>query len=349
MYKARLLAPAHVDHAIYHCVSRVVNRDKVFGREEKEYFVKLMRLYEQLYGLQIITFCIMSNHFHILVEVPKRPKELPNNEALIALIRETLGGEVADRLAGWFDCWAKQNNLEAIEAERERWFRQMWDLGQFMKMLKQRFSVWFNRRQPSRRTGTLWEERYSSELVQDGPSLHTMAAYIDLNPVRAGLVDDPKDYRWGGYGEACAGQSLACRGLLRAAQAADPTRGTVTDDLRTATFDTLAWYREQLFGRGGATHNAEGLRVRRGFTEEEMEAVRDARGLLPTHVYLHLRVRYFTDGLVLGTAAFVEDILRARPDLFSVKRRTAARRLKGLDWNSPLRVARALVVKPFGK
>ena len=63
-----------------------------------------------------------------------------------------------------------------------------------MKELKERFSRWFNKRHGRR--GMLWQDRYRSVLVEDGDALRTMAAYIDLNPVRAGLIDDPKDYRW---------------------------------------------------------------------------------------------------------------------------------------------------------
>ncbi|MFN0125058.1 MAG: transposase, partial [Verrucomicrobiales bacterium] len=64
MRRPRLLAPAGSSYAIYHCVSRVVNREKVFGEAEKEQFVKYMRLYAKLYGLRIITYCLMANHFH---------------------------------------------------------------------------------------------------------------------------------------------------------------------------------------------------------------------------------------------------------------------------------------------
>jgi hypothetical protein len=56
------------------------------------------------------------------------------------------------------------------------------------------------------RQGTLWEERFKSVLVEGaGPALSVMAAYIDMNPVRAGLVSDPKDYRWCGNAAAVAG------------------------------------------------------------------------------------------------------------------------------------------------
>jgi hypothetical protein len=224
----------------------------------------------------------------------------------------------------------------------------MWDVSRFMKVLKQRFSQWFNGRGPVRRKGTLWEDRFRSVLVESGEALQTMAAYIDLNPVRAGLVDDPKDYRWCGYGEACAGQPLAQAGLLRAARSADPTLGTVSADPRTAAIDTLCWYRDQLFGRGHETHDPEGRVVRRGFSATEIDAVRDARGRLPRHVYLRLRVRYFSDGAILGSKAFVEAIFKSRRDLFSSKRLTASRRLKGLDFHCPLRTARALVLNPTG-
>ena len=67
----------------------------------------------------------------------------------------------------------------------------MWDVSGYLQRLKQRFTQWFNRRKGRR--GVLWEERFKSVLVEgSGDPLSTMAAYIDLNPVRAGLVEDPK-------------------------------------------------------------------------------------------------------------------------------------------------------------
>lgn len=344
MRRPRLKCPEHVEHAIYHCVSRVVDRRKVLGREEKEQLVRYMRLYERLYGLRVVTFCIMSNHFHILVEVPRRPEVLPSDEELMALIRETHGPGVADNLADWFGRWREQGNQEAMAAERERWFGQMWDVSRYMKVLKQRFSQWFNGSRAERRKGTLWEERFRSLLVENGEALQTVAAYIDLNPIRAGLVNDPKDYRWSGYGEACAGGRLATAGLLRAARASDPSRAVVSDEGEAPApcFDLLAWYREQLYGRGAETHDAEGRVVRRGFSEAQIEKVRDARGRLPRHVFLHQRVRSFTDGAMLGTQAFVESVFQARRHWFSSTRSSGSRHLRGLDLHDPLRTARAL-------
>src|SRR4030095_6756796 len=100
-------------------------------------------------------------------------------------------------------------------AYRERFLCRMWDLSHFMKSLKQRFTQWFNATRPRRRKGTLWEERFKSVLVEGTPeALSTIAAYIDLNPVRAGIVEDPKDYRWSGYGTAMGGVQRANEGVV---------------------------------------------------------------------------------------------------------------------------------------
>jgi putative transposase len=60
----------------------------------------------------------------------------------------------------------------------------------------------------------LWSERFKSVLLEGGPAVAAIAAYIDLNPVRAGLCEDPKDYRYCGYAEAIAkGSAIAQEGL----------------------------------------------------------------------------------------------------------------------------------------
>ena len=56
--------------AIYHVVSRVVDRQFVFGPEEKEHLRMLLRMYERFSGCRILSYCLMSNHLHVLLEVP---------------------------------------------------------------------------------------------------------------------------------------------------------------------------------------------------------------------------------------------------------------------------------------
>ena len=100
---------------------------------------------------------------------------------------------------------------EARVQEREPWVAEiharsthrMHDLSEFMKTLLQRFARWFNR--AHERSGTLWEERCKSVIVESGIAARTMAAYIDLNPVRAVMVKDPVEYHLSSYGEAVGG------------------------------------------------------------------------------------------------------------------------------------------------
>jgi REP element-mobilizing transposase RayT len=57
---------------IYHVVSRVVDRLFILGDEEREHFKMLMRMYENFSGCRVLSYCIMSSHFHILLEVPPK-------------------------------------------------------------------------------------------------------------------------------------------------------------------------------------------------------------------------------------------------------------------------------------
>jgi len=50
------------------------------------------------------------------------------------------------------------------------------------------------------RSGYLWGDRFKSVLIEKGEGLLNCLAYIDLNPVRAGIVKRPEDYRWSGIG-----------------------------------------------------------------------------------------------------------------------------------------------------
>jgi hypothetical protein len=179
-----------------------------------------------------------------------------------------------------------QSGGAEAEVIRAKLLARMGDVSEFMKAIKQRFSVWYNR--SYQRYGTLWAERFKSVLVEGrGNPLQTIAAYIDLNPVRAGIVEDPKDYRFCGYAEAVAGQAEAAVGL-RCIWADSGARGA----------DALRAHRELMFGKRasdagvGEIARKKALRV--------VEAGRE----LPRAAALRCRVRYFTDGAILGSAEF---------------------------------------------
>ncbi|MDA1068870.1 MAG: hypothetical protein O3C43_20485 [Verrucomicrobia bacterium] len=139
-----------------------------------------------------------------------------------------------------------------------------------------------------------------------------MAAYIDLNPVRASLVEDPKDYRYCGYAEAVAGRSEARAGLRRVLE------------VKTEK-SALSEYRKILFLMG-STISRESQRT---MDREAVKRVVEQDGKLPAPQVLRLRVRYFTDGMVLGSKEYVNLVFETHRGLFGKNRKTGARPLKG--------------------
>jgi hypothetical protein len=166
----------------------------------------------------------------------------------------------------------------------------MGDVSAYMKLVKQRMSIWYNKAQG--RFGTLWAERFKSVLVGPG-AVQPMMAYVDLNCVRAGLAGDPKDYRYCGYAEAVAGNLVAQEGLRSV------LGGRLWEDAQEG-------YRQILFGSGGAAREGTASMAR-----VQVREVLERGGKLPLEVILRCRIRYFSDGAVLGTKAFVEGQLGA--------------------------------------
>jgi REP element-mobilizing transposase RayT len=299
----------------------VVDRQIRLGDAEREQMVRLMRKYEAFGRLQVLTYCIMGNHLHILVAVDAPPAEVWSDAQLLEHLEACAHPqlkEVSWRLNHFRDIGAH----DAADELRGSFLKRMWDVSFFMKGIKQEFTQWFNRRHE--RTGTLWESRFKSVMVEGkGAVLETMAAYIDLNPLRAGLVDDPKDYRWCGYAEAVAGGKLARMGLCEVV-------GVKPGEWR----DGLAEYRKMVFlGAEPRGVSETGAPLRRGVSHQRIQEVLDKKGRLSLAQTLLCRIRYFSDAAVLGSREFVESIFEAHRERFGPNRQTGARpcRLFGLD------------------
>lgn len=341
MRMARLLGEGR---SFYHVMSRVVDRRMVFKAREKEVFRKIMRSLEAFTGVRVVTYCLMSNHFHLLLDVPDREELKPLTE-----------NELLEVLPLLYDSMTVMRVKQELERSREsgnevwrreilsRYEKRRGDMGLFLKDLKQRVTLYMNKR--LNRTGTLWEGRYKSVLVEGREAaLITVAAYIDLNPVRAGIASNPEDYRWCGYAEAVSSSRGAAKareglGIILTESLQDP-------DFRSDWRRTQNRYRLFLYDEG-LEQNADasrGERGRRGFREEEVDKVVTEEGMVPVRRILRHRVRYFCDGVVLGTAEFVNAVFFREQELrgrFGKKRKTGARRMRGADWGE-LRILRDL-------
>jgi hypothetical protein len=169
----------------------------------------------------------------------------------------------------------------------------MGDVSGFMKLVKQRFSIWYNRHHE--RVGTLWCERFKSVLIEPrGRAVEAVSVYIDLNAVRAGLVKDPKDYRFCGYAEALGGRVRARQGLMAVVGQAEWAKAQMA-------------YRLMLFGRGAAAREGAAC-----LDADRQRAVVHAEGELPPAVSLGCRLRYLSEGAVLGTREYVDEYMLRR-------------------------------------
>jgi REP element-mobilizing transposase RayT len=309
--------------AVYHAMTRVVGGQFLLGDREQEVLRRMLWQVADFCGVEILTYCILSNHFHVLVRVPEKvrlsdaellrrykvlyPKPTKYQTAEFARLEQSL-------LAGDADA----------QAIRDKLLARMSDLSEFMKTVKQRFSVWYNRKHD--RCGTLWMDRFKSVLVEgEGNPLQTIAAYIDLNPVRAGLVEDPKDYRFCGYAEAVAGKVEARRGL--AAIWVDRT-GTASSKHESYGL-ALQAHRTLLFGKGASPWTHRGEVISR---QKAVQVLEEQDGELSKAVMLHCRVRYFTDGAILGSAEFVRGFTMAWQAERGRKRPRRVNPLRGSDW-----------------
>jgi hypothetical protein len=266
------------------------------------------------------------------VYVPER--EDISDAELISRLRIFYSGPLIDQFAQQLQEARAQGQVERVKALRETYLARMYDLSAFMKLLKQRFSIWYNHQ--TQRKGTLWEERFKSLLIEGSPgALLGVAAYIDLNPVRAGLVSDPKDYRHCGYGEAMGGQALARSRLfeLIALTGGGETWRQAAAQYRCVLFDV---------------NRKDPKRPGRGFDPERVQQVLDRKGRLAHGELLRCRVRYFTDGVVMGSQTFVESVFQRYQSYFGVKRKDGARPMGFGEWDGlcTIRALRLKVVSP---
>ena len=195
--------------AWYHLIARVTDRQFLLeSDEQKAHLADLLRRTLEFSGVELGTYVIMDNHFHLFVRVPEA-RELDDGEVLrrIAVLN---GQERADEVEEKWTAWRKSGQTARYDADRLRYLRRMHDVSQFMKTLKELYTMWYNR--TYRHVGTLWTGRFKSLVVEDGDHAGRLRAYIEANPVRAGVVEKPVDYPWSGIGAARRGDVAARRG-----------------------------------------------------------------------------------------------------------------------------------------
>ena len=178
---------------VYHCISRCVRRawlcghDELTGRsfEHRKTWIE-ERLFELtgVFAVELWGYAIMSNHYHVVVTTKPEQAATWSNE------------EVADRwlrLCKASDAAHHERRLAAIlanDARVEVLRKRLANLSWFMRYINEPLARWANREDGC--TGRFWQGRFRSETLLDEQALLTAMTYVDLNPLRAGVVDVPE-------------------------------------------------------------------------------------------------------------------------------------------------------------
>ncbi len=280
---------------IYHVMSRTALPGYPMGAVENDYLLDLIRLRAQVYFAEILGLCLMGNHFHILVRM--HPGSSYTDD------------DIQNRFALYYG-----PDL-VLEPDQIPFYRKKWaSLSEFIKEIKQTFSRFYNKRYDRR--GFFWGDRFKSLIVENGATLINCLAYIDLNPIRAGIVERPEEYRWNSLGyhvqTGNRGGFLSLDFGLREFGGKDQK-------------ERLRRYRRFVY-ETGAVNTDKGAAVDDKVLEEERK--KDFK-LTRTERFRY-RTRYFSDSGIIGTKEFVNKTYQRFSHYFQSREDRSPNHIQGL-------------------
>ncbi|MCP4156192.1 MAG: hypothetical protein GY757_51200, partial [bacterium] len=166
-------------------ISRVVGGQWLLGDREKEYFLQLLKRLASGFFIRIHAFVILDNHFHILATQMDREAEVATKDELVERYKLIYGQDKEPPEGVRNGCIFIPDEDGGTERLRAR----LGSVSRFVQTLKQEFSCWYNRE--NKRTGYFWGERYKGIITYKGGAQLATSTYIDLNAVRAGIVERP--------------------------------------------------------------------------------------------------------------------------------------------------------------
>ena len=309
----------------YHVVSRIGGKRFLIDEKEKAILLGMIRAAAAFSGVELYTFAIMSNHFHLLVRVPR--KKAVSDAELLRRMEALYGTPRFRKVLEKWEKWTERKQEWRVLDEKARMRARMYDLSQFCKTFKETYTQDYNKRHEN--TGTIWEGRFKSILLEGSyRAMMTVAGYIHLNPVRAAMADAPEDARNAGYGAACHGDFAAQDGLRALVSRVSRAEDSSWEQARVACANAIEG-KVQSFAEASSSARDGEMETSPSLEEKVEDEVveRDEKGrLLPPKTMrglLHRRVAGFLQGGALGGAAFLRRVAGCLPP-------RVRRRAKGL-------------------
>lgn len=200
--RARYQQVSLADTPYYHCISRCVRRaylcgdDPVSGRNfdhRKRWLVERIKELASYYAVDICAYAVMSNHYHLVLHVNSAAAAEWSDEEVIKRWTAVFpaNGKLIETLKLNARSKAAQKQLRG---KVELWRERLQDISWYMRSLNETVARRANREDEC--TGRFWEGRFKSQALLDEKALVTCMAYVDLNPIRAGITDalDSSDF-----------------------------------------------------------------------------------------------------------------------------------------------------------
>jgi putative transposase len=165
----------------YHVYSRAACEKGVYPLEKelcRKKLVQFLKYYSRAYFCDIAAFCIMGNHYHMVVKFAS-PRKLSKEELWERALM------LYPNSRRYLKLWH--------EKKWQRFAERLFNLSDFMRNIQSAFALWYNK--TYKRHGTFWADRFKSVLLGDEQAVLDCMIYIELNPVRAGLFDIPEYYQ----------------------------------------------------------------------------------------------------------------------------------------------------------
>ena len=186
------------DTPYYHITSRCVRRAFLCGvdhysgqnyEHRRQWVVDRIRLLSSLFAIDICAYAIMSNHYHLVLKVC--------TEQLDGLSDDDIMDRWCALFKGPLLVQNYRNGDELKPFERAAvsdivsvWRSRLADISWFMRCLNQPIARQANLEDQC--TGKFWESRFTSQALKTEEALLSAMAYVDLNPVRAGIAETPE-------------------------------------------------------------------------------------------------------------------------------------------------------------
>jgi len=287
------------EKAVYHVMSRTALDGFPLKDVEKDFMLDLIKRFSALYFTETLGFCLMGNHFHLLVKMI--PESNFTDKGIQKRFETFYGG-----------------SREFAEGQIPYWREKLSSLSEFVREIKVGFARYYNRRH--NRRGYFWGDRFKSVIVDKGETLVNCLAYIDLNPLRAGIVDRPEDYRWNSLGYHIQTENKD--------QFLSTDFGLKEFNVKSKK-ERIRRYRRYVY-EAGALNRPDKMQAQ-VINAKVVEKERKKDFEISRISRFRFRTRYFTDSGIIGSKEFVSEHYQRFKHLFHSKHEKKPKPIKGLD------------------